>query len=152
MTSKTSKQAVEVETRRERILRLRLAGANIRQIASEVGLSLAVVHKHLTAGLEAARRENLDLALEVFATEAARLDALTAAVWEQAQAGNLPAIDRVLAIHDRKCRLFGLTKPPAEVQAAIENTSTGPRAEPDLRRLSTSELVARFKALTAGVE
>jgi hypothetical protein len=43
--------------------------------------------------------------------EAERLDELESAIWPNAMAGNLDAIDRCLAIMERRARLLGLDAP-----------------------------------------
>lgn len=59
------------------------------------------------------RRTGSDLATDYRRIELARTERLLTSVWPQALAGDLFAVDRVLKIIDRQCRLLGLDAPVA---------------------------------------
>ncbi len=97
------------EARRAQALRLRLAGLSYDAIAHQLGFRhRAAAYRAVTRALTAMQRE---AAPAVRALELARLDALLERVWPRAMAGHLPAVDRVLAILDRRARLLGLHTP-----------------------------------------
>lgn len=100
-------------------LRLALAGASVRQIAAAVGLSPSRAAAIVTRELRAARAHRDDDHAAALDLELARLDALHAAVWPAATAGDLYAVDRALRIHDRRARLLGMTEDTAEGAGGI---------------------------------
>ena len=92
--------------RKARAVELAIDGASYAAIAAEVGYShrgnaYKAVHKALaeriTAGVDELRRLELD-----------RLDALQAAVWDKALAGDSAAVTTVLRIVEQRARLLGL--------------------------------------------
>lgn len=101
------------EARRLEALHLRLAGWDYDTIARHLGLRhRSSAYRLVQAALAARQRE---AAPAVRALELARLDALLERVWPRALAGHLPAVDRVLAILDRRARLLGLHAPERAV-------------------------------------
>jgi hypothetical protein len=95
--------------RRLEALHLRLAGWDYDTIARQLGFRhRSSAYRLVQAALAARQRE---AAPAVRALELARLDALLERVWPRAMAGHLPAVDRVLAILDRRARLLGLHAP-----------------------------------------
>jgi hypothetical protein len=99
--------------RRLEALHLRLAGWDYDTIARHLGLRhRSSAYRLVQAALAARQRE---AAPAVRALELARLDALLERVWPRAMAGHLPAVDRVLAILDRRARLLGLHAPERAV-------------------------------------
>jgi hypothetical protein len=101
------------EARRLEALHLRLAGWDYDTIARHLGLRhRSSAYRLVQAALAARQRE---AAPAVRALELARLDALLERVWPRAMAGHLPAVDRVLAILDRRARLLGLHAPERAV-------------------------------------
>jgi hypothetical protein len=92
-------------------LRLRQAGLTFDQIARRLGYANRSGAWHaVRAGLAATLQEPAD---ELRGLELARLDALHEALWPKAIAGNLRAVDGVLAIMKRRSRLLGLDAPKA---------------------------------------
>ena len=92
--------------RKARAVELAVAGASYGAIAAEVGYShrgtaYKAVHKALaeriTEGVEQLRR-----------LEAARLDALQAALWPQAMVGDTAAVNAVLRIIEQRARVLGI--------------------------------------------
>jgi hypothetical protein len=101
------------EARRLEALHLRLAGWDYDTIARQLGFRhRSSAYRLVQAALAARQRE---AAPAVRALELARLDALLERVWPRAMAGHLPAVDRVLAILDRRARLLGLLAPERAV-------------------------------------
>jgi hypothetical protein len=97
------------EARQVQALHLRLAGLSYDAIAHQLGYHhRAAAYRAVLRALTATQRE---AAPAVRALELARLDALLERVWPKALAGHLPAVDRVLAILDRRARLLGLQAP-----------------------------------------
>ena len=91
-------------------LALRLQGVTWRDVARRVGLRSA---SNVCEGVQRLLREQVHDDIEhLRALENARPDALQAAVWAQATAGDLDAIATVLGIMKRRATLNALDVPP----------------------------------------
>lgn len=89
-------------------LRLRLTGATFKQIAAALGVSKATAFRIVDGQLlEAARRRDR-AADTLIALEEARLDALQAALWPAAMAGDPKPVQQILGIMKRRATLLGL--------------------------------------------
>jgi len=104
--SKTSPRRIAAVDRQRSAVDLRKAGATYLEIAQALGYSnkqgaynavQTALFKTLQEPSEEARQMDL-----------ARLDSLLMALWSRARAGDLPTIDRVLKILERRARLLGL--------------------------------------------
>jgi predicted DNA-binding protein (UPF0251 family) len=89
-------------------LRLRSQGLTYRQIASRLGVNESTAYRRVQRALEAIPFEEVS---EYRQLEQVRLDALQQAIWDKAMSGDLRAIDRVLAILQRRAKLLGLDAP-----------------------------------------
>jgi hypothetical protein len=90
-------------------LRLRAAGRTYQAIARALGYgSVSAVETAITRALRATQptpnAEERALDLE-------RLDALHAAIWPRAMAGDLAAVDGVVKVMERRARMLGLGGP-----------------------------------------
>lgn len=90
---------------------LRKGGATFREIAAVLGVTAAAARKSVLAELGKINAENREAAADWIALEAARLDRMHRAVWPDVCNGKLTAIDRMLAIMERRAKLLGLDKP-----------------------------------------
>lgn len=104
----TTPAAVRGEIQRQRVVALRMEGLSLRAIGAELGISGPAVHKHLKRALKIHRAETEAEVARLRAMEAARLTALSDAIWERAMDGQLGAIDRALKIRESYRRLLGL--------------------------------------------
>ena len=109
---KGDQQRIAAQERRIQALAYRKAGASYRAIADTLAVSLAQAHDDVQAALAELAAEQRAEASDLRALEAARLDSLQAAVWQQALHGNLKAIQTVLRIMERRARLVGLDMQP----------------------------------------
>ena len=92
--------------RRTRALELRAGGMSYQEIAHEVGYAhKGTAHKVIAEALRNREAESVDF---LRALEESRLDALQAALWQDACAGNLAAVNAVVQIIDARCKLLGL--------------------------------------------
>ncbi|HXY57608.1 MAG TPA: hypothetical protein VEH76_03415 [Methylocystis sp.] len=111
----TKSKASEERAKRARaILNMRARGLRPSKIADELPamghakVSISQVRRIIRAALaEAAHRP----AEELLRIELSRLDELQEALYAKAVAGEAPAMDRVLAIMDRRAKLLGLHQP-----------------------------------------
>ena len=112
----TSVVAIQRQQRLAHIVQMRAAGFRLREIgeASSPPVSAPRVFQLL---VEALRQMVAEPVAEARELELARCDDLLTGVYERAVNGDLNAIDRVLAIHDRRVRLMGLA--PQRPVAAV---------------------------------
>ncbi len=111
MTVAIAKRQAMIE-RRAQVAALRLAGMrDQRRIARQLGVSPPTIHRdckvldaewRARAVADVTNEKGLDLD---------RLERMIAAVWPEAARGNLPAVDRVTRLLERKARLLGLDAP-----------------------------------------
>lgn len=131
MPSRTGPRALAVHRREANALALRAEGWNYEAIARTLGYAgRSGAYKAVSRAL---RRLGAEDAAALRQLEGMRLDALQAALWERALAGDLDAVDRVLRIIHRRITLFGLevtpgASPAAPVHLAIRFTGD---EEPD---------------------
>ena len=101
----TGAERINRRERIARIFRLRLQGLSLKQIAAALGISLQLVAKIIDEALTEVVVESAEQHRKL---ELARLDAMWAAIYERAMAGDLACIDRLLAIQARRAKLLGL--------------------------------------------
>lgn len=112
MLSTASARKAVIAERRTKAITLRLAGADYDTIAARLGYSgRAAACKDITRALAVAMADLGRSADELRELELTRLDRLQAAAWAAAVGGDLRAIDTVLRVVDRRCRLLGLDAP-----------------------------------------
>lgn len=88
---------------------MRRDGLQYDDIAAQLGYaSKAGAWKAVTTALKRREAEAVD---ELRQLEGMRLDALQAAVWPAAMAGDVQAVRAVVTISERRARLFGLDAP-----------------------------------------
>lgn len=117
MANRTEPDAFARAERRDRAVTLRREGMTIREISAELEVAPSTAWADIKAALEAIPAENAE---QLRQQEADRLDALQRAIWDAALAGDLHALDRVLKISDRRCRLLGLDLPARIEQATVD--------------------------------
>jgi hypothetical protein len=98
--------------RRTRVVELVADGANYDKAAREVGYAnRSGAFKAFWKALGEREAEAVDTHR---ALELTRLDALQRAVWEQAESGDVRALEAVLKIMDRRAKLLGLDQVESE--------------------------------------
>lgn len=108
---KTDQQRITATERRIKVLAYRKAGATYRAIADTLAVSLATVHDDMQRAYAELNEQQQAEAAEAQALEAARLDDLQRACWQQAMSGNLKAIETARRISESRRKLFGLDAP-----------------------------------------
>lgn len=91
----------------QRCLELRRAGVPFDRIGQELGVTSAEARDLFVEALDANDSDYVNR------LEADRLDRLLASVWPKAIAGELDAVDRAIAIGDRRQRLAAKARPEA---------------------------------------
>ena len=124
------------EWRKARAVELALQGLSYDAIAKEVGYAnRGTAWRTVTKALA----ERTDMAVrQLRAMEGERLDALQKAVWGEAVAGDLKAVDAVLKVIHARVRLFGLDAPearaPEVIRVVIDPAELAARGEAARRR------------------
>lgn len=119
--SRTSPRRMKAVERQRQALELRMAGYTYDVIAERIGYTDgSAAYKAVMAGILKTLQEPAD---HVRAIEVARLDKLMAGIYLQAKQGNLPSMDRVLKLMERRARLLGLDRP---VQWEVSGPGGGP--------------------------
>jgi hypothetical protein len=138
--------------RAEEALRLRKAGLTFRQIGARMGFTEQRAHHLVSQELARLNAKRAESAAAVTRLELERLDALLAAVWPKALEGDLPCIDRVLAVLARRARLLGLdAEKPAGPAVALQNVNVHMEALDDAQRAAAiAAVLARVGHAGAG--
>lgn len=111
-----TKQRLVAADRTVSAMRLRQAGYTFDQIARALGYSNRSGAWHaVQAGLTHTLREPAEDLRQI---ELERLDEMHEGLWAKAIAGDLKAVDGVLAVMRRRSRLLGLDQPRRQVVAA----------------------------------
>lgn len=128
----------QIIKRRAMALELRLQGGTYRAIAEQMkGAGLDFVNEkysHVAAYKDIQDemsfiRENIsDLAEDVRLMELARLDAMTAGVWDAAEGGDIYAIDAMLKLMSRRAKYLGIDSPKKVAQTNPDGTQAAPTA------------------------
>ena len=129
------------QERREQAWELYKAGqTNYAAIGRALGVSGVTARAYIRQTI-ARSAVKLDLGVQQFrAVEVERLDAMLARVWPKVVRGELPAIDRALAIAKHRATLLGLDMP-------LKLARTDKTGEEDVASLSDEEVVRRVTAL-----
>ena len=110
--SETSARKVTGAERARQAVELRKAGASYDEIARQCGYrSRSGAYKAVSGALRDLVAKTSLAADELRELETIRLDALNDALWSRALAGELPAIDRVIRLMERRAKLLGLDAP-----------------------------------------
>lgn len=114
-----TKAALKAQEKRRKCLELRIAGADLDQIAATPGtyknkgtVSLAIK--------QALAEITIEPAEELIKVELKRLDAMLLGIWPAARQGDVFAIDRVLKIQNQRARYLGL-EPPSSDETATKD-------------------------------
>ena len=112
--SHLQKDAVQVALRKARAVELRIAGMNYDAIARELGLAnRGTAWRLVNQAMKERVVERVDEHREL---ELQRLDALQAAFWGNALAGDPKAATIVLKVIDMRIRLLGLEHAPKDTE------------------------------------
>jgi hypothetical protein len=110
----TAGELNEVERRRKTVATMVASHYSDREIAEALGVASSAVSDDVKAIREQWRQRAIDDYGNILGEELAKLDLLERALLAKALSGgpdggvNLPAVDRLLAIRDRRARMLGL--------------------------------------------
>lgn len=135
--NKTRPKTMAVRVKHIEALELRIAGHNLQAIADKLGYSDP---KSAWKAIEAAIAERVSpLAEQHREIVQARIDAAIQVVMPKVQAGKLEAIDRLIKLIDKECKLHGLYMPL---------TIQGPRGETPILQIR-QQLTQVFASLSS---
>jgi hypothetical protein len=138
-------QRTVVADRRTKLLQMRLAGVDYDTIADRLDYgSASTARKDFTRAMRETLELEAEKADELRTLELQRLDRLQAAAWADALKGNLRAIETVLKVVDRRCRLLGLDA-PLRLDATVSE-------EPSAQDLELRDMINEAKARIAAEE
>lgn len=128
VSTTAGRRAVAAERRRE-AMRLRCEGQTLREIGRQLGISRQSAQRHVRGALDQLAAETRDATAGLRALELSRIDTAWAAIWPDVERGDLQAIDRMLRLSERRCRLLGLDAPtriaPTDPSGNREFAGTG---------------------------
>lgn len=108
---KTDKRSTIATERRTKAFELRKSGLTYEKIGNKIGISTQAAHGLIKRELVRLSKQAEGDASLLRQLEIERLDCLIDAIWPKAMDGDLPAIDRVLRIAERRARFLGLDEP-----------------------------------------
>lgn len=107
--SMTSPRILNASERQAQAIELRKAGVTFRAIADACGYkSVAGAYTAVQSGIRKVLREPVE---ELVTLELARLDEMTLALWPGVKRSDVKAIEKMLAVMERRARLLGLDAP-----------------------------------------
>lgn len=141
----TKRRELEIQRRRDRVIELRDEGRTFREIAAELGVSVALVHSDFKAAIAQIPVKSVETyrehQLQHLATERAIVEDVLARNHVTISDGRvvydedgvviddgpvLQAVDRLLKIHDREAKLLGLdARPEVQVTGNLSYKITG---------------------------
>jgi predicted transcriptional regulator len=125
-----------------RALEMRRKGCSYPKIADELGVSLSTAYRYVNHELERLAKERRIEGEKVLEIELARLDRLTEAIMDRAEAGSLDHMEAVLKLMDRRAKLLGLNAPNRNIHEIDDK-----RALPDVELYNrTRALLLRLQA------
>jgi orotate phosphoribosyltransferase-like protein len=146
-----TKKAVTAAQARERkaaiakkAYKMRMAGVKWWDIAEELKITEAAARKTVAERIaEVAETIDYYERREFLSLELDRLDALQAALWDEAMEGKVSSVTAVLAIMDRRAKWLGFAE-PVQQQAVTSNTIVIPG--------NTSDYVKALQRVRAEIE
>ncbi len=117
--------------RRSRAVEMAAGGCTYQQIADELGYAnRGTVHRLVRQALEAQQVESVELLRTV---EVQRLDALQAALWPAAMAGDLEAANTCVRLILARSKVLGLVETPPSKRIGCQQPQTVILREDDCR-------------------
>lgn len=140
LESKSSQRRLVAREREIRALDMRKRGSTFREIGAELGVTTQAAHKAVTRVLDKLESKTFESAKAVVRLELERLDALTKALWDKAEKGDVYSIDRLLSIMRRRADLLGLDAPTKLEHTGKDGGPIETKVDDDLSCLSTEQL------------
>ena len=118
-TRRSRRTSIAVRQRGQEAIKLRMAGATITQIASQLGYANeSGAYKAIMRELEQTAQDMGESTEAVRQLELKRLDQMQFPIWNQVLAGDQGAIGTALRIQERRASLMGLDA-PKQIEARV---------------------------------
>jgi len=140
-TAKARPDCAAAAGRRADALALRIKGLTFAGIGDALGVDTSTAYRYVRDALAATLAGCGELAEHLRELENQRLDEMHAALWPQALAGVMPAVDRILRLMERRAKLNGLDAPQkiAPTDPSGENPYLS-ASDTELRRMAAQVL------------
>lgn len=109
--NKTSARSTLAREREAKAMELRKAGKSYTAIGAELKVSDVAAYKMVRRSLDRLEKLTNEEAIEVRRIETERIDTMLAAVWPNAEKGDLDTIATVIKLMGRRAELWGLDAP-----------------------------------------
>ena len=118
-TRQSRRTSIAVRQRGQQAIKLRMAGATITQIASQLGYANeSGAYKSIMRELEQTSHDMSESTEAVRQLELKRLDQMQFPIWNQVLSGDQGAISTALRIQERRASLMGLDA-PKQIEARV---------------------------------
>lgn len=109
--SKQNTEVADIEARRQKVLNLRRSGFSIRDIASQIGISVGQAHTDIQNALQALQAQTIELGASYRELELERIDRAMVALDAQVKKGDTQAVNTLAKLIDMRAKLLGLYAP-----------------------------------------
>ena len=124
--AKQNGKEIELKERRYRVLQAKIAGASVRQIAEQEGVSPASIQKDVSRSLGELAREHVGHADVIRAVQMERYNKLLYTYWDQAINGDVESVKIVLVIMDKVSAINGVIPDKSMIQVNSYNVNSEP--------------------------
>jgi hypothetical protein len=138
LQARRAAQEVEREARRDAVAAGLQRGLTERQIAAEVGCSLATVSRDVQAVSEEWRERYAGKRDAMVDLETARYDTALAALWPGVEKGHLENVDRFLKLSVARRELLGLDAPKRAEQKVEVTTVSAEALDSKIARIAAA--------------
>ena len=107
----TAKRQQGAAVRRPKSLALRIKGHSYREVAAELGVSLATAYRDVQTALKTHAKLEAKLAADHLRLELHRLDVAQKAIWEKVEGGGLGAVQTYISLSAQRAKLLALYAP-----------------------------------------
>jgi len=137
------KKKLSKEDRRDKVMKMTLAGESTRAIAEVLGVSHSTISRDLKARLEAISKGSKEVE-RLRALQGARIHTLMAVQWSQATEGDETQgpTRMILQLMERQSKLLGLDAPKCMAHSGPDEVPVKPErpVKPDLSAFTDDEL------------
>jgi hypothetical protein len=124
--AKQNGKEIELKERRYRVLQAKIAGASVRQIAQQEGVSPASIQKDVNRSLGELAREHVGHADVIRAVQMERYNRLLLTYWQRALNGDVDATKIAITIMDKISSINGVIPDKSMIQVNSYNVSSEP--------------------------
>ena len=111
-----NKQTMAVRQRQFRVLQSKVAGASVRQIAEQEGVSSSQIQKDVTRVLGELAKEHVGMADQVRALQMERYNQILLRWYQRALGGDVEAVKIVLQVMDKISAIHGVIPDKSMIQ------------------------------------